>query len=65
MYVIYIKFFNGKEGYYVGVDDDDIIFSNTVSGAKKFSSRMSAGYAEGYYLSGFEDIIDYTKVISV
>lgn len=63
-FVIWIKFKDGDEGYYVGISEDGekIIYNRHPSNAKKYGSRMAAHSAIGYHLSDFEDIISCTEV---
>ena len=61
-YVIFIKFRDGDEGYFVRVEGDGVICNPYASNAKKYRSSMSANYEIGYYLSDFDDIIRYTRV---
>ena len=62
-YIIFIKFKDGDEGYFVRVSGKKIIYNSSAKNARQYYTRFKANYDIGYWLSDFEDIIRYTEVL--
>lgn len=61
-YVIYIKFKDGDEGYFVRFEKGGILCNPHPANAKKYSSELTAEFEIGRYFSDYDDIISYARV---